>query len=151
MCSEEEKLKKAWLLLDKLRSEIDDNYKDFFRSCYLSKDLYYTVKRLKEDLNIAESLAIIKQKKRQKEEKVEHYSNVVWELDYKSYSKTKSPTIRQKLLSNHIVAFFLPDLESIMFIIKFLYKRDELLIFDEDLYFDFKDILEEYNIIKKED
>ena len=53
-------------LIDNLKDGLDE-YKDFFRIRNCLKSLFKPIKRMKEDLNIAESVAMYEQLKREGE------------------------------------------------------------------------------------
>lgn len=106
-------------------------------------DLFFErIKEMKEDLSIAESVAIHEQLKR--ESKLDG-STYLWYENYKDYIKDKAKHKKTKLVKKPLYGFFKPDLESIVRIFKLVNIDIE---FDEDLYFDVKNFLTKYEIIE---
>ena len=62
--SEEVLKKEGGLLLDQLKNSLDE-FKDLFRMKSFCSSYFETIKRMKEDLNIAESVAMYEQLKRE--------------------------------------------------------------------------------------
>lgn len=117
-------------ILYKLRNNLY-SYKDVFRTD-ISDLFFLKIKEMKEDLSIAESVAIHEQLKR--EGKLDG-STYLWYENYKDYIKDKAKHKKTKLVEKPLYGFFKPDLESIVRIFELVNIDIE---FDEDLYFDVK-------------
>ena len=133
--------KEGELLIDKLKDGLNE-YKDFFRMKSYLKPLFEPIKRMKEDLNIAESLAMYEQLKREGEPLGQHFS---WHFEYENYIKDKKTWKKKRLVDTAPSGFFRPDFESIFRILELV--DIEMEIF-EDLYFDIKNVLVKYKIYK---
>ena len=117
-------------LLYKLRNNLY-SYKDVFRTDI--SDLFFErIKEIKEDLSIAQSVAIHEQLER--ERKLDG-STYLWYEKYKDYIKDKAKHKKTILVEKPLTGFFEPDLKSIVRIFELLSIDIE---FDEDLYFDVK-------------
>ena len=121
-------------IIDRLKDGLDQ-YKDFFRLKSYLKPLFEPIKRMKEDLNIAESLAMHEQLEREGKPLGAHHS---WYFKYSSYLKDKTPLKKKRLVETAPSGFFRPDFESIYRILELV--EIEMDIF-EDLYFDVKNFL----------
>lgn len=128
-------------LIDKLKDSLDE-YKDFFRVRNCLKSLFEPIKRMKEDLNIAESLAMYEQLQREEKPLGKCFS---WYLKYKNYLLDKTPYKKKILVETAPCGFFRPDFESIFRILELV--DIEMEIF-EDLYFDIKHVLFKYKCYK---
>ena len=128
-------------LIDKLKDGLNE-YKDFFRMRRYFNSFFEPIKRMKEDLNIAESLAMFEQLEREGKPLGEHFS---WHLKYENYKKDKTADKKTSLVNTAPSGFFRPDFESIFRILGLV--DIEMDIF-EDLYFDIKNVLEKYRIYK---
>ena len=124
------------LLLERLRDLIGE-FKDFFRIS-LSDSFFEGIKELKEDLDIAESVAIYEQLER---EGKPLGNSTFWFHRYENYIKDKTKDNKDKLIRRGPSGFFKPDLESIARILELVDIEMEI---DEDLYFDIKYFLEKY-------
>ena len=108
----------------------------FIKDLENSKDFEDLIKKTKEDLRIAENVAMYFQAKR--ENKQEFYS-CSWFDKYQSYVMNKTEDAREKLLEAIPSSVsFSPDLESIEKIFLMLDFEMEL---NEDLYYDIKRFL----------
>ena len=126
--TKEDTKKEGIMLLSDLRNTLKalEDFKDF-------EDL---IKKTKEDLRIAENVAMYFQAKR--ENKQEFYS-CSWFDKYQSYVMNKTEDAREKLLEAIPSSVsFSPDLESIEKIFLMLDFEMEL---NEDLYYDIKRFL----------
>ena len=145
-------------LLEKLRSLLNDEFTDEFRSC-LSESLFKDVRFYKDELVIAESVALHEQKPTNE--------TSIWFQDYEKYIKLK------KIISDHKKENFVefeedledfddeleeikvklvvdcpsgnvkPNLKSIVRIFELVDIDMEI---DEDLYFDIKHFLDKYKV-----
>ena len=106
--------------------------KSFSNSCFEK------IKRMKEDLNIAESVAMYEQLKREGKPLGE---NLDWYHYYEEYKKDKTEDKKTRLVNTAPSGFFRPDFESIFRILELV----DIEIF-EDLYFDVRLILKKYEI-----
>ena len=125
-------------LLKQFRNTLKE-FNDIFRLNYSDSD-FESIKKMKEDLNIAESVAICEQLKR--EGKPNHYT-YRWYDKYKDYVINKAKIKRQTLLDTAPSGFFNPDLESIYRIFELVDIEVELF---EDLHFDVKRFLIKYKL-----
>ena len=128
-------------LIDKLKDGLNE-YKDFFRMRRYFNSFFEPIKRMKEDLNIAESLAMFEQLQREGKPLGEYFS---WHFKYENYKKDKTADKKTSLVNTAPSGFFIPDFESIFRILGLV--DIEMDIF-EDLYFDIKNVLEKYRIYK---
>ena len=142
----------AQLLLERSRNTVRE-FKDFFR-LNLPQTFFEAVKKLKEDLNIAESAAMCEQLKREGKligENFDWYENY---MNYKSYdlfskkmkeevNKEERRNKKEKLLNTAPTGFFKPDLKSIVKIFDLIDLDMEI---DEDLYFDIKHFMKKYEV-----
>ena len=127
-------------ILYKLRNNLY-SYKDVFRTDI--SDLFFErIKEMKEDLSIAESVAIHEQLER--EGKL-NGSTYLWYENYKDYIKDKAKHKKTILVEKPPTGFLKPDLKSIVRIFELVSIDIE---FDEDLYFDVKNFLTRYEILK---
>ena len=139
--SEKELKKEGGILLEKLRDFIK-NYKDFFRTNF-SEVFFETIKEVKEDLNIAESVAIHEQL----EIEGKPIGNTLfWYYDYKDYVQNKTKDKKIKLINEAPSGFFVPDLKSIVRILELVEIDMEI---DGDLYCDVKDFLKKYKLYQE--
>ena len=138
-------------LLEKLRSLLNDEFTDEFRSC-LSESLFDDVRKYRDDLVIAESVALHEQKPTN--------ATYIWFQDYEKYIKLK------KIISDHKKENFVefedelgkikvklvmdcpsgnvkPSLRSIVRIFELVDIDMEI---DEDLYFYIKHFLDRYKV-----
>ena len=95
---------------------------------------------MKEDLNIAESVAIHEQLKREGKPIGDTY---LWYDKYLDYIRDKTEDKKQRLLDTASSGFFRPDLKSIARIFELVDIDVELF---EDLYFDVKRFLLKYEL-----
>lgn len=125
-------------LLCKLRDSFNE-FKDVFR-LNLSDSFFESIKKMKEDLTIAGSIAIHEQLKR--EDKPLGVT-IFWYHDYEEYIENKSEDMKTKLLETASSGFFKPDLKSIVRILELV---DIDMEFDGDLRYDVKMFLKKYEI-----
>ena len=133
--------KEGKLLLERLRNFIKE-FKDFFRTDF-SEEFFETIKEMKEDLNIAESVAIHEQLKREGKPLGD---TLFWYHDYEAYTKDKSKDKKTRLIERAPSGFFRPDLESIVRILELVNIDMEIY---EDLYFDIKYFLKKYEFYQE--
>ena len=126
-------------LIDQLKNSLDE-YKDLFRVRSFCSSFFETIKRMKEDLDIAESVAMYEQLKREGKPLGE---NLHWYHYYEEYKKDKTEDKNTRLVDTAPSGFFRPDFESIFRILDLV--DIEMEIF-EDLYFDVRLVLEKYEI-----
>ena len=108
----------------------------FIKDLENSKDFEDLIKKTKEDLRIAENVAMYFQAKR---ENKQEFNSCTWFDKYQSYVMNKTEDAREKLLEAIPSSVsFSPDLESIEKIFLMLDFEMEL---NEDLYYDFKRFL----------
>ena len=138
--SEEVLKKEGGLLLDQLKNSLDD-FKDLFRMKSFCSSYFETIKRMKEDLNIAESVAMYEQLKREGKPLGE---NLHWYHYYEEYKKDKTEDKKTRLVDTAPSGFFRPDFESIFRILDLV--DIEMEIF-EDLYFDVGIVLKNMKFI----
>ena len=138
--SEEVLKKEGGLLLDQLKNSLDD-FKDLFRMKSFCSSYFETIKRMKEDLNIAESVAMYEQLKREGKPLGE---NLHWYHYYEEYKKDKTEDKKTRLVNTAPSGFFRPDFESIFRILDLV--DIEMEIF-EDLYFDVGIVLKNMKFI----
>ena len=141
-------------ILDKLRSTLNDESKVQFRSC-LSESLFDDVRKCRDDLVIAESVALHEQKPTN--------ATCIWFQDYEKYIKLKKiisdhkkenfvefedeledfydelEKIKVKLVIDCPLGNVKPNLKSIVRIFELVDLYFEI---DEDLYFDIKHFLD---------
>ena len=139
--SEEELKEEGELLLEELRDLIE-SYEDFFRTNF-SEAFFESIKKMKEDLNIAESVAIHEQLQRE-DKPVE--DTLHWYNDYKDYSQNKTKDKKMDLIDRALSGFFMPDLESIVRILELVEIDNEI---DGDLFCNVKDFLRKYKLFKE--
>ena len=137
--SEEVLKKEGELILDQLKHSLD-GFKDLFRMKSFCSSYFETIKRMKEDLNIAESVAMYEQLKRGGQPLGE---NLHWYHYYEEYKKDKTEDKKTRLVNTAPSGFFRPDFESIFRILDLV--DIEMEIF-EDLYFDVSLVLKKYEI-----
>ena len=125
-------------LLCQLRDSLNQ-FKDIFR-LNLSDSFFESIKKMKEDLNIAESVAIHEQLER---EDKPLGGTIFWYHDYEEYTEDKSKDKKTRLVETAPSRFFKPDLESIARIFELVNIDME---FDEDLRYDVKNFLKKYKI-----
>ena len=128
--SKENLKKEGESLLIQLRDSLEE-FKDFFRLNF-SDSFFESIKEMKEDLNIAESVAIHEQLEREGKPVGD---TIFWYHNYEEYTKDKSKDKKTRLIETAPSGFFRPDLESIVRIIELVKVDTE---FNEDLYFDVK-------------
>ena len=126
-------------LIDQLKNSLDE-YKDLFRVRSFCSSFFETIKRMKEDLDIAESVAMYEQLKREGKPLGE---NLHWYHYYEEYKKDKTEGKKTRLVNTAPPGFFRPDFESIFRILDLV--DIEMEIF-EDLYFDVRLVLKKYEI-----
>ena len=126
-------------LIDQLKNSLDE-YEDLFRMRSFCSSFFETIKRMKEDLNIAESVAMYEQLKREGKPLGE---NSHWYHYYEEYKKDKTEDKKTRLVDTAPSGFFRPDFESIFRILDLV--DIEMEIF-EDLYFDVSLVLKKYEI-----
>ena len=108
----------------------------FIKDLEKSKDFEDLIKKTKEDLRIAENVAMYFQAKR---ENKQEFNSCSWFDKYQSYVMNKTEDAREKLLEAIPSSVsFSPDLESIEKIFLMLDFEMEL---NEDLYYDIKRFL----------
>ena len=108
----------------------------FIKDLENSKDFEDLIKKTKEDLRIAENVAMYFQAKR---ENKQEFNSCSWFDKYQSYVMNKTEDAREKLLEAIPSSVsFSPDLESIEKIFLMLDFEMEL---NEDLYYDIKRFL----------
>ena len=137
--SEEVLKKERGKLIDQLKNSLDE-FKDLFRMTSFCSSYFETIKRMKEDLNIAESVAMYEQLKREGKPLGE---NLHWYHYYEEYKKDKTEDKKTRLVNTAPSGFFRPDFESIFRILDLV--DIEMEIF-EDLYFDVRLVLKKYEI-----
>ena len=98
---------------------------------------------MKEDLNIAESVAIYEQLER---EDKPIGDALLWYNDYKDYCQNKTKDKKMDLIDRALSGFFIPDLESIVKIFELVEIDDEI---DGDLFYNVKDFLRKYKLFKE--
>lgn len=150
--------KEGGSVLDKLRSTLNDEFKDQFRSC-LSESFFDYVRKYRDDLVIVESVALHEQKPT--------IETCIWFQDYEEYTKLNKiisdhkkenfkefedeledfddelEKIKVKLVINAPSGSVKPSLESIVRIFELINIDMEI---DEDLYFDIKHFLDRYKV-----
>ena len=139
--SEEVLKKEGGLILDQLKNSLDE-FKDLFRMKSFCSSYFETIKRMKEDLNIAESVAMYEQLKREGKPLGE---NLHWYHYYEEYKKDKTKDKKTRLVDTAPSGFFRPDFESIFRILELV--EIDMEIF-EDLYFDVRIVLKKYEVYK---
>ena len=135
--SEEVLKREGGELIDHLKNSLDE-FQDIFRMKSFSNSCFEKIKRMKEDLNIAESVAMYEQLKREGKPLGE---NLDWYHYYEEYKKDKTEDKKTRLVNTAPSGFFRPDFESIFRILELV----DIEIF-EDLYFDVRLILKKYEI-----
>ena len=126
-------------LTDQLKNSLDE-FKDLFRMTSFCSSYFETIKRMKEDLNIAESVAMYEQLKREGKPLGE---NLHWYHYYEEYKKDKTEDKKTRLVDTAPSGFFRPDFESIFRILDLVDIDMEIF---EDLYFDVRLVLKKYEI-----
>ena len=121
-------------LLNQLKDSLDE-FEDLFRMKSFCSSYFETIKRMKEDLSIAESVAMIEQLKREGKPLDEKLD---WQINYEEYLSDKSDDKKTRLVDTAPSGFFRPDFESIFRILEMV--EIDLEIF-EDLYFDVSAVL----------
>ena len=132
--SEEVLKKERGKLIDQLKNSLDE-FKDLFRMTSFCSSYFETIKRMKEDLNIAESVAMYEQLKREGKPLGE---NLHWYHYYEEYKKDKTEDKKTRLVDTAPSGFFRPDFESIFRILDLVDIDMEIF---EDLYFDVRIVL----------
>ena len=99
---------------------------------------FETINKMKENLKLAESVALCEQIKREGKPDGDTYH---WYNDYLAYKIIKTKDKRGELLLKAPKGFFCPDLESIARILDLINLDTEI---DEDLYFDVSNFLKTY-------
>ena len=132
--SEEVLKKERGKLIDQLKNSLDE-FKDLFRMTSFCSSYFETIKRMKEDLNIAESVAMYEQLKREGKPLGE---NLHWYHYYEEYKKDKTEDKKTRLVNTAPSGFFRPDFESIFRILDLVDIDMEIF---EDLYFDVRIVL----------
>ena len=127
--SEEVLTKEEGKLIDQLKNSLDE-FKDPFRMTSFCSSYFETIKRMREDLNIAESVAMYEQLKREGKPLGE---NLHWYHYYEEYKKDKTEDKKTRLVNTAPSGFFRPDFESIFRILDLVDIDMEIF---EDLYFD---------------
>ena len=123
-------------LLKQLRGLLKE-FEDIFRMDY-DDEFFKTIKKIKENLKIAESIAICEQIKREGKPTGDTY---YWYNDYLAYKIIKTKDKKDKLLLKAPKGDFCPDLESIVRILELVNLYMEI---SEDLYFDVINFLKKY-------
>ena len=123
-------------LLKQLRGLLKE-FEDIFRMDY-DEAFFETINKIKENLKLAESVAICEQIKREGKPTGDTY---YWYIDYLSYKIIKTKEQKDKLLSKAPKGFFCPDLKSIVRILELVNLDMEI---DEDLYFDVSNFFKKY-------
>ena len=136
--SKEHLKKEGESLLIQLRDSLEE-FKDFFRLNF-SDSFFESIKEIKEDLNIAESVAIHEQLER---EGKSLGGTIFWYHNYEKYTKDKSKDKKTRLIETAPSGFFKPDLESIVRIFELV---DIDFEFDGDLRYDVKMFLKKYEM-----
>ena len=95
-------------LLKQLRGLLKE-FEDIFRMDY-HEAFFETINKIKENLKLAESVAICEQIKREGKPDGDTYH---WYNDYLAYRIIKTKDKKDKLLAKAPKGFFCPDLESI--------------------------------------
>ena len=126
----------AELLLERLRNTVKE-FKDFFR-LNLPQSFFEAVKNLKEDLNIAESVAMCEQLKRE-----DKPINIQNEEEEQRNKKEERRNKKEKLLNTAPSGFFKPDLKSIVRIFDLIDLDMEI---NEDLCCDIKHFIKKYEV-----
>ena len=103
---------------------------------------FETIKRMKEGLNIAESVAMYEQLKRERKPLGE---NLHWYHYYEEHKKDKTEDKKTRLVNTAPSGFFRPDFESIFRILDLVDIDMEIF---EDLYFDVRIVLKKYEVYK---
>ena len=132
--SEEVLTKEGGKLIDQLKNSLDE-FKDPFRMTSFCSSYFETIKRMKEDLNIAESVAMYEQLKREGKPLGE---NLHWYHYYEEYKKDKTEDKKTRLVNTAPSGFFRPDFERIFRILDLVDIDMEIF---EDLYFDVRIVL----------
>ena len=127
-------------LLKQLRGLLKE-FEDIFRMDY-DEAFFETINKIKENLKLAESVAICEQIKREGKPDGDTYH---WYNDYLAYRIIKTKDEKDKLLSKAPKGFFCPDLESIARILDLINLDMET---DEDLFFDVSNFLKKYEAYK---
>ena len=104
----------------------------------MMKQFFETINKIKENLKLAESVAICEQIKREGKPDGDTYH---WYNDYLAYRIIKTKDKKDKLLSKAPKGSFCPDLKSIVRILELVNLDMEI---DEDLYFDVINFLKKY-------
>ena len=127
-------------LIDQLKNSLDE-YEDLFRMRSFCSSFFETIKRMKEDLNIAGSVAMYEQLKETEGKPLSE--NLHWYHYYEEYKKDKTEDKKTRLVDTAPSGFFRPDFESIFRILDLV--DIEMEIF-EYLYFDVRLVLKKYEI-----
>ena len=123
-------------LLKQLRGLLKE-FEDIFRMDY-DEAFFETINKIKENLKLAESVALCAQIKREGKPDGDTYH---WYNDYLAYRIIKTKDKKDELLSKAPKGFFCPDLESIARILDLINLDMEI---NEDLYFDVSNFLKKY-------
>ena len=123
-------------LLKQLRGLLK-KFEDIFRMDF-DEEFYKSVNTIRENLKIAESVALCEQIKREGKPDGDTYH---WYNNYLAYKIIKTKDKKDELLSKAPKGFFCPDLESIARILDLINLDMEI---DEDLYFDVSNFLKKY-------
>ena len=134
--SKESLKKEGKSLLKQLRGLLKE-FEDIFRMDY-DEAFVKTINKIKENLKIAESVAICEQTKREGKPDGDTYH---WYNNYLAYRIIKTKDKKDELLSKAPKGFFCPDLESIARILDLINLDMEI---DEDLYFNVSNFLKKY-------
>ena len=126
-------------LLKQLRGLLKE-FEDIFRMDF-DEEFYKSVNTIRENLKIAESVAICEQIKREGKPTGDTY----WYNDYLAYKIIKTKDKKDKLLSKAPKGNFCPDLESIARILELVNLDMEI---SEDLYFGVIGFLKKYEAYK---
>ena len=132
--SEEVLKKEGGKLIDQLKNSLDE-FKDLFRMTSFCSSYFETIKRMKEDLNIPESVAMYEQLKREGKLLGENLHRYHY---YEEYKKDKTEDKKTRLVNTAPSGFFRPDFESIFRILDLVDIDMEIF---EDLYFDVRIVL----------
>ena len=124
------------LLLKQLRALLKE-FEDIFRMDY-DEEFVKTINKIKENLKIAESVAICEQIKREGKPDGDTYH---WYNDYLAYKIINTKDKKDELLSKAPKGSFCPDLKSIVRILDLINLDMEI---DEDLYFNVSNFLKKY-------
>ena len=136
--SKENLKKEGQSLLHQLRNSLEE-FKDAFRK-NLSDSFFESIKKMKEDLNIAESVAMHEQLEREGKPLGD---TIFWYHNYEEYTEDKSKDKKTRLVQTAPSGFFRRDLESIAKIFELV---DIDFEFDGDLRYEVKMFLKKYEM-----